>query len=141
METCQYLRSKGINLLTGEACGFSVRFLCDIENEQAKEYLRDFLGLPELTLAESWNHGIGSMMIGRETFHHDLFLFVALQEFEVMYKIKDNEFARYDWQGCTKDEWMTDIRVFLGNHPDWDYNVYFGQKNTRNTHEFTGRTI
>lgn len=61
----------GINALTGEACTFSLRQLCDV-NESGKEFLQEYFGIQQLTLAAPWNStvngqpSVGSIMLGHE---------------------------------------------------------------------------
>jgi hypothetical protein len=61
----------GIVPLTGEACGLSYRMLCDV-TAQGKKILEKALGLPELRLADNWNHGaaddphVGAIMLAPE---------------------------------------------------------------------------
>jgi hypothetical protein len=63
----------GINVLTGEACAYSLRNLCDV-NESGKELLQDYFGMPALVLASPWNSmvkgqpSVGSIMLGHELF-------------------------------------------------------------------------
>jgi hypothetical protein len=60
----------GIKALTGEACAFSLRVLCDV-NESGLELLQDYFGAPGLELADNWNStvneepAIGSIMLPR----------------------------------------------------------------------------
>lgn len=60
----------GINFLTGEACAYSMRLLCDV-NQEGKELLADFFGMPNIQLGDKWNStvngqpSVGSIMIGR----------------------------------------------------------------------------
>ncbi len=49
----------GIEALTGEACAYSMRLLCDV-NEQGRRLLLDYLGLPDATeLAIPYNSKVG----------------------------------------------------------------------------------
>ena len=52
------LRQFGINYLTGEACAYGMRKLCDV-NEDGVKLLSDFFGCPELNLAQNWNSMVG----------------------------------------------------------------------------------
>lgn len=60
----------GINPLTGEACAYSQRILCDV-NEEGRELLREYLGLPSLELAPAMNGtvdgwpAVGCFMLSR----------------------------------------------------------------------------
>lgn len=61
----------GIEPLTGEACGLMYRLLCDV-TPKGKHILEKCLGIPGLTLPESWNRGsdkdphLGSIMLAPE---------------------------------------------------------------------------
>lgn len=74
----------GIECLTGEACAFSMRLLCDV-NEAGKELLSDYFGMPNIALAEPWNSrvnqepAIGSVMLSRECLS-DLATFAMFRE-------------------------------------------------------------
>lgn len=72
--TCwRELEPFGINLLTGEACGLSYRYLCDV-TARGQRIVEKCLGC-RLTLAENWNHGttdhphVGSLMLAPELFN------------------------------------------------------------------------
>jgi hypothetical protein len=57
------LRKYGINILTGEACAYSTRILCDVTHEGKMLVLRT-LGLLDATICDNYNSGaIGSMML------------------------------------------------------------------------------
>lgn len=64
----QHLIPFGIDPLTGEACSFSYRVLCDCTAKGRKIILRA-LGIPDIKLCDPWNNGtkedphIGSCMI------------------------------------------------------------------------------
>ena len=67
------LRRYGINPLTGEACPFSQRVLCDL-TPRGKKIFFDLLGIPPtIPLSENWNSGSSfSLMIPRSLLAHDL---------------------------------------------------------------------
>ncbi len=72
------LRRYGINSLTGEACPYSQRVLCDL-TPRGKKIVFDLLGIPPtIPLSENWNSGSSfSMMIPRSLLaqlrlHHGL---------------------------------------------------------------------
>ena len=65
------LRQFGINVLTGEACAYNLRLLCDV-SEEGREAALEWLGLPHDTkLAAPWNStvdgrpAVGSIMLDR----------------------------------------------------------------------------
>ncbi len=62
----------GIERLTGEACAYGMRQLCDV-SERGAAIIREFMGLPSGSpLAKNWNSGrssptgpsVGSVMLG-----------------------------------------------------------------------------
>src|SRR4051812_43485661 len=68
------LEQFGINRLTGEACAYGMRQLCDV-NTQGASIIREFLGLGYNTkLAGNWNSrvngepSVGSVMLPYEIF-------------------------------------------------------------------------
>lgn len=71
----------GINPLTGEACAFSLRILCDV-NEDGLALLSEYWGVPNLQLAEPMNSqvndkpSVGSVMLSRDAWR-SLTRFVA----------------------------------------------------------------
>ena len=67
------LRLYGINPLTGEACPFGQRVLCDL-TPRGKKIVFDLLGIPPtIPLSENWNSGSSfSMMIPRSLLAHDV---------------------------------------------------------------------
>jgi hypothetical protein len=67
------LRPYGINPLTGEACPYSQRVLCDL-TPRGKKIVFDLLGIPPtIPLSENWNSGSSfSMMLPRSLLSHDL---------------------------------------------------------------------
>jgi hypothetical protein len=55
----QHLEQFGIRYLTGEACAYSMRGLCDL-TEKGRDLMTDYLGLPpDVTFLPSWNPRIG----------------------------------------------------------------------------------
>lgn len=80
----------GIRPLTGEACAYSMRLLCDL-TEGGAALIRDYLGLPaDCQLAPNWNSGaVASIMLTREQLK-PLALFTAWQEgFDVVIETCD----------------------------------------------------
>ena len=65
------LAAYGIEPLTGEACGLGYRILCDV-TATGRRVLSKALGIPGLTLPDSWNRGsatdphIGSVLLSLE---------------------------------------------------------------------------
>ena len=65
------LTAFGIEPLTGEACGLGYRILCDV-TATGRRVLSKALGIPGLTLPDSWNRGsatdphVGSVLLSPE---------------------------------------------------------------------------
>lgn len=64
IDTWQDLRPYGIDILTGEACGYGMRYLCDL-TEPGCRLVRELFGLRgDSPLGEPWNsRGVASAMI------------------------------------------------------------------------------
>lgn len=62
------LEKYGIEVLTGEACAYGYRLLCDVTTD-GEALIKEALGVPNITLAPAWNSkGIGSVMLSRAMF-------------------------------------------------------------------------
>lgn len=57
--TAEDLDVFGVRVLTGEACAYGQRLLCDV-NEDGQQLLREFWGLPTLMLAPAMNERVGT---------------------------------------------------------------------------------
>jgi hypothetical protein len=102
------LEQFGISALTGEACAFGMRTLCDV-NEEGKQLLSEFFGISELTLCPNWNTlvdgapAIGSVLLVREllnplarfAFFRLGALAVVCQQFEVQGIFDTDLLGRY----------------------------------------------
>jgi hypothetical protein len=131
----------GIVLLTGEACGLSYRLLCDV-TAAGKRVIEKALGIAQLVLHESWNHGnaddphVGSVMLAREVLTF-LGVFALLEH------------------GC-REVWLTKGSSVVGiepaDLPDWLESfkrfhsndlvrrfAYAGTAGDRNQHVISGR--
>ena len=64
----QDLLQFGIDALTGEACAFNMRILCDV-NEEGRALLADFFGIEKTAFRPAWNRfvdgkdAVGSIML------------------------------------------------------------------------------
>ena len=74
------LRRYVVNPLTGEACAYGQRVLCDLA-DYGKDIVFDLLGIPrESRLVANWSTGADdSMMIPRLLLEHDLPIWCSLQ--------------------------------------------------------------
>lgn len=130
----------GIDLLTGEACGLSYRYLCDV-TAPGKVVIDKCLGC-RVTLAQSWNRGtvdqphVGSIMLAPE-------LLVPLSIFALLesgctevYVIRDRGVIGIE----PSDDAETAARTKLhyGDRLGRRYG-YFGTAGERNVHTMSGR--
>ncbi len=143
------LRHFGINTLTGESCAYSMRILCDM-NEDGIALIREFFGMempenPRVQFANKWNSTVEgkpalvSIMLSRGIFA-DLCRFALLRSgapFIVQspdgswYAYSDEEVVSY---GLTREslQHTDDWRVYVNPTPKG--------AGSRNQHAFTGRT-
>ena len=131
----QDLEKYGIMPLTGEACGLSLRFLCDV-NEQGKNILEKMLGC-KLNLAENWNNyngAIGSIMLSPD-FLTSIGIFALLESgCEFVFLLKNGKLLG-------KDD--NQDNSYIAGYYDLDEIVrsfsYHGTAKDRNIHQMTGR--
>lgn len=132
----------GINPLTGEACAFSQRVLCDV-NEEGFALLSDYFGMPEMKLADRMNSqvngkpSVGSVMLDRAitrplakfaAFHINALAYHESADGSVVVISGEDRLEQY------KKACMTLVMnpVHRSNHP---------RVGSRNVHEFTGRAV
>ena len=67
------LKQYGLKALTGEACSFGMRMLCDV-NDKGRRLLESFFGMTGLSLASNYNSTVeeygdvnGSLVLGHKT--------------------------------------------------------------------------
>lgn len=147
-ESQKALPSVGINPLTGEACAYSMRVLCDLSADGAL-LVGMFLGMENIQFRKNWNSKVGeedaiaSVMLPRSIFR-DLILF-ALYQKGFTHVFQSNVDLTY--YAYTKGEPELDRYLELfekGNFKTWTlhYNPSGDQPHVgdRNIHQFTGRT-
>lgn len=85
------LHELGINPLTGEACAFSMRVLCDL-NRDGAELVKRYLGLPlSADLHENWNSmvdgkpAVACIMMDRAMFDPLIRFYLFTQGFDCLY--------------------------------------------------------
>ena len=135
MDNMKYLKSKGFTILTGEACGFSMRLLVDVTPD-AVEILKSFWGVKDITPQPNWNGGAtGSVMLTHGTVWNDLVPYMMLLDgAELVYRINDEGFS-HDWQSTTSERWMLRRENIFDSA---DVRLNWAGK-SRNTHGWTGR--
>lgn len=142
------LKNFGINILTGEACAFGMRYLCDL-NRDGVDLLNDFYGIgaykienqnpfcPNMNSEVGDKPAIASCMISRNTLT-DLYKFILFTRgWEVAV------FGKNEWTGMTRESWDEIKEAW----PD-AITVCFNWKSSsqpsvgsRNIHAWTGRAI
>jgi hypothetical protein len=136
------LRKYGINTLTGEACPYGMRVLCDL-TEQGRRIVLDMLGCDLGPLPRNWNGGSEfSMMIPRCLLQEDLLVWCLMTD------------------RC--DEVLISSMGIVGREPcdtdeEWDGRVAFDREHAKNvrlisrtggpsrgtrmTHSMSGRAV
>lgn len=144
IRTFNDLSKFGINSLTGEACAYAQRILCDV-NEDGAAALCDFLGLPSDTVfAANWNSRVGdkpatgSVMIARGMFG-ELARFLLYREgFKYIVDERPSGWAGYMQEDLPDGMDYDRLSKIYGT-------VYINPRavgeGSRNTHQMTGRTV
>lgn len=143
----------GINLLTGEACAFSMRVLCDV-NDEGADLIKSFFGVAQLE--QNWNSqvngrpAVGSVMLTRSVFR-DLLMFKAWCDGYrwVMYHEQGDSVTAYNPEDLDKNEALKMYHEEVFNmtrtyrrvcvNPNWSSTA--PSVGGRNVHAFTGRTV
>lgn len=125
------LKPYGIDYLTGEACGYGGRVLCDLTSEGVA-FLQDFFGM-QITLGNEWNRGVASIKLPRSIFKalciHALF-------YDGWPVVFSNESGCW---GMTLGYWEERGDQLLAGYPGSNIHVNRGTAGTNNRHEMSGR--
>ena len=136
----------GINSLTGEACKYSMRLLCDL-NDDGVDLVLDLFGLPhgETVFAKNWNSMVGnkdavaSVMLPRTVF--DTLALFALFRSGVTFAAKQKDGS---WVGYSAED-VVHYKLDRQRLEELGYAVHVNptpaETGSRNTHAFTGRTL
>ncbi len=138
VDDLRYLEPFGLDLLTGEADGLSMRLLFDVTPDGEK-LLSDFLGGCTLT-SGAWNGTHKSVMLARSILP-DLVAFCMLRAGSdcVVTLPKYRESDRIPFAiGMNKDQWPT-RRAYLERYAHYYERAGTAADGFRNRHEFTGR--
>lgn len=156
ISTVSDLREYGINTLTGEACAYSMRTLCDL-SERGRDIIRDYLGLPyNSEFNPNYNGYVGdykavaSVMLSNDLLKN-LAIFILFREGSRFV------YGRHDSFGCTgykqsdidKNQYLKDFHdeirkgerkdvYVLANPQQWEGNTQ-PSVGSRNIHVATGR--
>jgi len=140
------LKKYGIQYLTGEACTYGLRLLCDV-NQKGRELLEGYFGVCGLNMPYRMNpHVNGEDSVGCLTLPREIFVPLAkycLFHVEGCYAVHiSNNYIT----GLTEDQ----CRQYLEGYEQQSKNIYFNfgynpdpsiSKNGRNIHQFTGRVM
>ena len=144
-DSSDYLKSIGINILTGEACGLSMRLLCDID-DNAQTLLSDFFGGLEFK-SDGWNsYSKKSIMLTRETLN-DIIVYSVCSQYPIVikcaYKNKRDRFETNHLRGLNTQDELNALRPHYDKIHNGKFRVFYSSGTAagglRNTHEFSGR--
>lgn len=134
------LQKFGIDFLTGESCGYSMRVLCDV-NQAGAELLSDFFGGVAL-LADNWNPGASKSVMLTRSVLEDLFIFATLQAnpgitlVSMEHSEQSGKSYRMFENNISQDDIIAELDYLRGR--GWTVcRVYWGKN--RNQHMITGR--
>lgn len=150
------LRRLGIEFLTGEACAFNMRLLCDL-NESGCDLLRDYYGLPyDAKFAPPMNSrvndqpSVASTMIERNAFPALIRFALFRQGYQYVYGDPEG----LDYTAFTdkdvEDPKQPYLKMILAGEASWlpEAKLFRNPKSpsqpsvgSRNVHQFTGRTL
>ncbi len=143
----------GINPLTGEACGYGMRVLCDL-SAAGCALVADFMGLrfnpddPTACFPRNWNSKVGdrpaiaSFMLTRSTVS-DLMRFALFSVDNCDYVLENPDGSLYGLhegdEYCTKYLEMARTEEYHAK----GYRIWtnFSKTGSRNQHAFSGRTV
>lgn len=143
----------GINILTGEACAYCQRLLCDL-SDNGKQLIADYLSIGTECFRSNWNSTVGedkatgSIMLpyNRENgFWYELALFIMwhIEKVDIVVEFEGT------FNGFTTEEWAEkslmwyelaakENRVHIRSNPVIPSQPQIGG---RNVHAMTGRAI
>lgn len=137
----------GITGLTGEACAYGMRTLCDVSEEGAA-LLADFFGVPSLQLNANWNSRVGDApAIGSIMLTHDILPKLAQFAFFRQGALAVVISGGREVQGMFDEERVQQYREFVNAHPGTHVLVTNHARSStapmvgsRNVHQATGRS-
>lgn len=153
--TCNDLTHFGINRLTGEACAFSMRMLCDL-SEKGVELMAEYYGLPRYpkpAFAENMNSKVGddpavaSCMIDREAFPRLMRFALVRAGYDYIVLNKDGYSATVFNEADIKTSMYLADYFQTGNPLRDEFTVIRNRKpgaeavGSRNIHQSSGRVL
>ena len=134
----------GINPLTGEACSFSKRILCDL-SEEGVELLSEYFGIKSEAFPENWNSKVGreeavaSVMIDRNAFN-DIMIFALMLRGWHYIIVRDFCYITVTNEESEMQQWhdlnMEGIKIIRNYH----YSTQ-PRMGSRNVHQMSGRYL
>jgi len=139
------LREYGIIALTGEACGLSMRTLCDL-TPAGLQNIRDFFSM-KIEHGNNWNHGdgqIASIMLPRGIEQELMAYFLLAEGYDIALVVnyRCRSYSSYFVEGMSRDEWCEMVDSAQERWPN-GHRIY--QKSPapgtglRNQHMMSGR--
>lgn len=140
------MQKYGVNPLTGEACAYGLRILCDLSQE-GKELVTNWLGLREDGFLPNWNTYVGdkpsvaSIMLTRSALHELChWIIVHVEKLPVVVEGKDGTVMGLEEDNPYYLQYLETPDVWEGI---WQ-KVFVYAKNGnsvdgRNTHQMSGR--
>lgn len=143
----------GVSILTGEACAYGHRLLCDL-NEEGVQLLSDYLGIQPTAFYKNWNSkvnnkpAVASIMLSRDVFQ-DLAKFILLHVERVTYLLDHNDsevhgssgWSGYDDEALEQYSYLQQLRQEGKIYINWSVQCKQPQVNGRNVHGFSGRAL
>lgn len=134
----------GIDILTGEACGLSMRLLCDIDNH-AQTLINNFLGGIDF-LAPGWNSDNKKSLMLTRNFLHDIEIFSLASQYDYVvlfeHSYNNREYCAY-FNNVDYDECYQGLISHLEEYKHKIIRIYnrsgTARGGLRNQHEYSGR--
>jgi hypothetical protein len=140
------MRQFGVNSLTGEACAYSMRLLCDLSGDGAA-LVADYFGLKNTSVFQpNWNSMVGehaaiaSVMLVRE----ELIPLATFALFRMGVLAVVERGRRCDLIGVFDADWLKRYEDLIASAPDCGYAIRRNPRpsgGSRNQHAFSGRTV
>jgi len=147
-----YLKSKGLQFLTGEACNVGLRQLWEV-TEEGHAILEAFFSVG-INLSPPMNRGYGTILLNRNIVCPSIVTFALLQEYPVVLYVPTQKFETYstnkNWKAFSSAENFAAHRLAFPKTYGVDgtllghYRVYYREVTNlfmRNPHGRSGRLV
>lgn len=134
------MEQHGITCLTGEACAYGYRILCDLTmaGEALIQECFGFRKLPVDVFHESWNRGSGSIMLAHAMLEPLAVMALFKAGCSRVLIVSEGEFTSEAIYGLEPGDNVADLE-----HMDWyrdgQFRVFHNPGYARNTHQMSGR--